>query len=73
MADGAGVAAEDGDVVGTPVGCGTLVLGAGLGVICAVGLGVAADRDAEGAALGEAVGCAFAGETVAAGGGLTSR
>lgn len=79
VADGAGVATEEDDVVGTTVGCGdlvrsgVLVLGAGLdGVIRAVGLGVVAGRDVEGAALGDAAGWAGAGETVAAGVGLNS-
>jgi hypothetical protein len=68
VADGAGVTTEEGDVVGTTVGCGVLGLDAGLaGVIRAVGLGVVAGRDVEGTALGEAVGCAGVGETVAAG------
>jgi hypothetical protein len=67
-AEGDGDATEEGGVVGTTVGCGVLVLGAGLaGVIRAVGLGVIAGRDVEGTALGEAVGCAGVGETVAAG------
>jgi hypothetical protein len=66
--DGAAVTTEDGDVVGTTVGCGVLGLDAGLvGVIRAVGRGVVADRDVEGAALGEAVGCAGVREPVAAG------
>jgi hypothetical protein len=71
VADGAGVT-EEGDVVGTTVGCGVLVLDAGLaGVLRAVGFGLAAGGDVEGT-LGEAVGCAGAGETVAAGRGLNS-
>lgn len=73
VADGAGVTTEEGDVAGTTPGCGVLVLGAGLAdVIRAVGLGVVADRDVAGTALGEAVGWAGVGETVAAGCGLTS-
>ena len=68
MADGAGVTTEEGDVVGTTVGCGVVVLDAGLaGVIRVVGRAVVADRDVEGTALGGAVGCAGVGETVAAG------
>ena len=71
---GAGVTAEDGDVVGTTVGCGVVRLGAGLvGVIRAVGLGVVAGRDTGGTGLGEVAGCAGVGETVAADSGLTSR
>jgi hypothetical protein len=78
VADGAGGTAEDGDVAGTTVGrgvlagCGVLVLGAGCGVLV-LGAGLAdvvAGRDLEGAAAGEAVGCA-GGETIACGG-LTS-
>ncbi len=65
MADGAGVTTEEGDVVGTTVGrgvlagCGVLVVGAGL-------VGGVAGRDVEGTTLGAALGCAGAGETVAA-------
>jgi hypothetical protein len=66
VAYGAGVTTEEGDVAGTEVGCGVLVLDAGLaGVTRAVGRGVAAGRDVEGTALGGAVGCAGAGEMVA--------
>ena len=68
VADGAAVTTEEGDVVGTTVGCGVLGLDAApVGVIRAVGRGVVAGRDVEGTALGEAVGCAGTGETVAAG------
>jgi hypothetical protein len=74
VTDGAGVTTGDGDVVGTTVGCGVVVLGAGLvGVIRAVGLGVVAGRDVGGTALGEVEGCVGAGETVAARCGLNSR
>ena len=66
MADGDGSTDEEGDGVGTAVGCGALVLDAGLvDVIRAVGPGVAADREVEGTGPGEAAGRG-AGETVAA-------
>jgi hypothetical protein len=67
VADGDGVTDEEGDAVG----CGVLVLDAGLvDVIRAVGLGVVADREMEGTGLGEAAGRG-AGGTVAARSGLT--
>lgn len=56
VADGAGVTTEEGDVVGVTVGCGVLVVDAGIvGVARVVGLGearlarlgVLADRDGE--------------------------
>jgi len=57
---------EEGDVVGTAVGCGVPVLDARLvDVIRAVGPGVIADREMEGTGLGEAAGRGV-GETVAA-------
>ena len=63
MAEGDGITDEGGDVVGTAVGCGVLVLGAGLvGVIRGVGPGVVADREVEGTGPGEAAGRG-AGET----------
>ncbi|HEX9517445.1 MAG TPA: hypothetical protein VF940_14870 [Streptosporangiaceae bacterium] len=66
MADGDGSADEEGDGVGTAVGCGVLVLDAGLAdVIRAAGPGVAADRAVEGTGPGEAAGRG-AGETAAA-------
>ncbi len=66
VADGDGSTDEEGDGVGTAVGCGVLVLDAGLvDVIRAVGPGVAADRAVEGTGPGEAAGRG-AGETVAA-------
>ena len=60
MADGAGVATEEGEVVGITVGGGVLVLDAGLvgvarlvglGEARLAGLGVLADRDGEGTVL----------------------
>jgi hypothetical protein len=70
VADGAGVAAEEGDAVGTTVGCGVLarcvglLLGAGLvDVTRTVGLGVVVGWDVEGTAVDEPAGCA--GETAA--------
>jgi len=57
VADGAGVATGEGDVVAVTVGCGVLVLDAGLVGVARVvglgearltGLGVLADRDGEG-------------------------
>jgi hypothetical protein len=60
VTDGAGVATEEGDVVGVTVGCGVLVLDAGLVGVARVvglgearfaGLGVLADRDGEGTVL----------------------
>lgn len=60
MADGAGVTTEEGDVVGATVGCGLLILDAGLVGVARVvgpgddrlaGLGVLADRDGEGTVL----------------------
>ena len=66
MADGDGSTDEEGDGVGTAVGCGVLVLDAGLAdVIRAADPGVAADRAAEGTGPGEAAGRG-AGETLAA-------
>jgi len=66
VAEGDGITDEGGDVVGTAVGCGVLVLGAGLvGVIRGVGPGVVADREVEGTGLGEAAGRGV-GETVEA-------
>jgi hypothetical protein len=65
VADGAGVATEEGDVVGVTVGCGVLVLDAGLvGVVRVAGAGdarsagpgVFADRDGEGTVLAGTVG-----------------
>jgi len=78
VADGAGATTEEGDVAGTTVGCGVLagccvVAGCGVLALGAGLVGVAADRDVEDAAPGEAVDCAgAAGEAVAACGGLTS-
>jgi hypothetical protein len=60
VADGAGVTTEEGDVVGVTVGCGVLVLDAGLVGVARVvglgearlaGLGVLADRDGAGTVL----------------------
>jgi len=66
VADGDGSTDEEGDAVGTAVGCGVPVLDAGLvDVIRAVGPGVVADREVEATGLGEAAGRG-AGETVAA-------
>ena len=66
MADGDGSTDEEGDGVGTAVGCGGLVLDAGLAdVIRAAGPGVAADREVEGTGPGEAAGRG-AGETAVA-------
>jgi len=66
VADGDGSTDEEGDGVGTAVGCGVLVLDAGLvDVIRGVGPGVAADREVEATGPGEAAGRG-AGETVAA-------
>ncbi len=65
MADGAGVTTEEGDLVGTAPGCGVLAFDAGLaGVIRAVRVGVAGDRDGEGSGLAGAVDRAGAGETL---------
>ena len=78
MADGAGATTEEGDVAGTTVGCGVLagccvVAGCGVLALGAGLVGVAADRDVEDAAPGEAVDCAgAAGEAVAACEGLNS-
>jgi hypothetical protein len=64
-ADGAGVASEEGDAVGTTVGCGVsarcvgLLLGAGLvDVTRVVGLDVVAGWELDGTAVGEPTGCA---------------
>ena len=66
MADGDGSTDEEGDGVGTAVGCGVLILDAGLvDVIRAAGPGVAADRAVEGTGPGEAAGRG-AGETAVA-------
>ena len=66
MADGDGITDEEGDGVGTAVGCGVLVLDGGLvDVIRAVGPGVAADREVEGTGPREAAGRGT-GETAAA-------
>jgi len=66
VADGDGSTDEEGDGAGTAVGCGVLVLDAGLAdVIRAADPGVAADRAAEGTGPGEAAGRG-AGETLAA-------
>jgi len=60
VADGAGVATGEGDVVAVTVGCGVLVLDAGLVGVARVvglgearlaGLGVRPDRDGEGTVL----------------------
>jgi hypothetical protein len=60
VAEGDGVTTGEGDVVGVTVGCGVLVLDAGLvgaarvvglGEARLAGLGVLADRDGEGTAL----------------------
>jgi hypothetical protein len=74
VGDGAGVTTEEGDVVGTTVGCGVLA-GCGVLVLGAGLVGGVAGRDVEGTALGEAadeaadeaVGCAGVGGTVATG------
>ena len=74
LVDGAGVTTEEGDAVGTAVGCGALLAGAELaGLIRAVGAGVAADRDGEGSELAGAADRAGAGETVARPSGRTYR
>jgi hypothetical protein len=66
VADGDGSTDEEGDAVG----CGVLVLDAGLvDVIRAVGPGVVADREVEATGLGEAAGRGV-GETVEARSGL---
>jgi hypothetical protein len=53
---GVGVGAWEGDAVGATVGCGVLVLVAGLvGVIREVGLGVPGDRDGDESDLAGAV------------------
>ncbi len=66
MADGDGSTDEEGDGAGTAVGCGVLVLDAGLAdVIRAAGPGVAADREVEATGPGEAAGRGT-GETAAA-------
>jgi hypothetical protein len=72
VADGAGVTAEDGDVVGTAVGFGVLALGVGLtGRVRADGLGGAADRDGAGTDLAGAMRPAGLGDSVAERSGLT--
>jgi hypothetical protein len=74
VVDGVGVTTEEGDVVGAAVGLGVLVLDAGIvGVIRAVGVGVAADSGGEGTDLAAAVGRVRGVETVAAHWGPTSR
>jgi hypothetical protein len=74
LVDGAGVTTEEGDAVGTAVGCGALLAGAELaGLIRAVGAGVAADRDGEGSELAGAADRAGGGETVARPSGRTYR
>lgn len=76
MAEGVGVAVEEGDGAGVPVGCGVPVGDAELvGVAREVGLGVVVGGDVVGTGPGEVEGCTVAGVTplVAAGGGLTSR
>jgi hypothetical protein len=71
---GIGVAAWEGDAVGATVGCGVLVVAAGLvGVIRALGLGVARDRDGDESDLAGAVDRAGAGERVACPSGRTCR
>jgi hypothetical protein len=66
VAEGDGSTDDEGDAVGTAVGCGVLVLDAGLvDVIRGVGPGVVADREVEATGLGEAAGRGV-GETVAA-------
>ncbi len=59
MADGAGVAIGEGDVVGVTVGCGVLGLAAGL--VDVVGLGVVAGGDVGDTFLAGAVRCGVAG------------
>jgi hypothetical protein len=72
VGDGAGVPAEEGEGVGTTVGCGVLVVdGLLVGVTRAVGLGVVARCDV-GTAVGEAARCPRARESVAACCGLNS-
>jgi hypothetical protein len=74
LVDGAGVTTEEGDAVGTTVGCGPLVAGAELaGPICAVGVGEAADRNGEGSDLAGAADRGGAGEKVARPSGRTYR
>ena len=75
MAEGVGVAVEEGDGAGVPAGCGVPVGDAELvGVAREVGLGVVVGGDVVGTGPGEVEGT-VAGVTppVAAGGGLTSR
>jgi len=73
VAEGVGVTAEDGDVVGTPVRFGDAELAGGVGE---AGLGVAVGGDVERTGLGEveacAVGLAGVPPTVEVDGGLTS-
>lgn len=74
MAAGVGVVAWEGDAVGAPVRSGVLVVATGLvGVIRAVGVGVAGDRDRDESDLAGAVDRAGAGEKVACPSGLTCR
>ncbi len=74
LVDGAGVTGEEGDAVGTTVGCDALVAGTELaGLIRAVGDGEAAGRDGEGSDLARPANCAGAGETVARPSGRTYR
>ena len=64
VAEGTGVTTEEGVVVGMAVGCGVLVLDAGLaGVFGAVGVSAAGDRDGETSGLAGAVDRAGAGVT----------
>ncbi|HEX9540410.1 MAG TPA: hypothetical protein VGA04_19795 [Streptosporangiaceae bacterium] len=82
MAEGVGVTAEEGDVVGTPVGCGVpagdtelagVVCEVGLGVARTVGPGVTAGADVAGTGPVEVEGCTVGvTPTVAGDGGLTS-
>jgi len=76
VSEGAGVAVEEGDVVGVPVGSGVPVGDAGLvGVVCEVGLGVVVGGDVAGAGPAGVEGCTVAGVTppAAGDGGLTLK
>jgi hypothetical protein len=71
---GVGVVAWEGDAVGATVGCGVVVLVAGLvGVIRAVGVGVAGDPVGDESGVAGAVARAGVGEKVACRSGLTYR